>query len=559
MKWMPMAILLLWAIAEAALCPTIRHLLHVVQSYLWCSNPEIFQQTSFLKCMKWLHVLHLMTVSYFVNTLILFLFWWYDGYPPDRRPYIPKRYRRRNRLPEQFCQNLKSWMHDIYTTIVRTKRATSEHMVNLHQKLQRVIIAHRNHRRLHVRKLLAFKHNRQAFTGPRVRFNKANYVYPLLCLTTLVVSSAHTLQTHDGIQTPATFDTDSLDFGVDNRCSACISNVKEHFVGDLQKTNKVIKGYGGSRIHNVWEGTMKLSIADDNGAVETFIIPHSYYVPDGDARLLSPQHWAKHMKRSQRPPIAVAPEQTFDDRIVLTWNKGQSIKTIPLDDFNVATFTLAAGYSRYSLYCKEAKIDINSDDLQPEIIADSAALIEDEEEDQEIDPEYQVDSPKITSFNLDGPISPSHNTHHIIEDEEDRQVDNLAAEFLKYHHKFNHCSPRRMQLLARSGVIPRRLAKCQVPVCSACLYGKATRRPWRTKPSNNPNDGYVPTTPGEVVSVDQLSSNVPGLVAQMAGRPTISRYKVVTVFVDQATGFSFVHFQKSTSAEETVEGKELFE
>ena len=28
------------------------------------------------------------------------------------------------------------------------------------------------------------------------------------------------------------FDTDSLDFGVDNICSACISNVREHFVGE---------------------------------------------------------------------------------------------------------------------------------------------------------------------------------------------------------------------------------------------------------------------------------------------------------------------------------------
>ena len=116
-----------------------------------------------------------------------------------------------------------------------------------------------------------------------------------------------------------------------------------------------------------------------------------------------------------------------------------------------------------------------------------------------------------------------------------------------------------MQLLARSGVIPRRLAKCPVPVCSACLYGKATRRPWRTKPSNDPSDIYVPTTPREVVSVDQLESNVAGLVAQMAGRPTHARYKVVTVFVDQATGLSYVHFQKTSDAEETIQGKELFE
>ena len=535
----------------------------MVYFWLWCCIPGLFEQTCSDGC-TWFfrQILYLqfhVAFAYAANTTVLLLIWWHDGHPSDKRPYIPKRYRRWKRLPEQFCQMLKSWTHAVNKLFTSTNVSASKRLLDLHHKLQLLVQRHRNHRRLHMRNLFALKHYNQNFARPRVKFRKAQYVFPILCLSTLVVSSASPLQSHDGIQLPASFDTDSLDFGVDNRCSACISNVKEHFVGDLQKTNKVIKGYGGTRIHNVWEGTMKIQIADDMGAVETFTIPHSYYVPDGDARLLSPQHWAKHMKASQRPPTAVAPEQTFHDKVILTWNKGQSTKTIPLDDLNVATFNLATGYSRYSLYCKEAKIDIDQDDLHPEIIAESAALIEDEEEDQEVDPDYHVTTPKATSFDLDGPQSTSQNAPVIIEDEEDRQVNNLSAEFLKYHHKFNHCSPRRMQLLARSGVIPRRLAKCQVPVCSACLYGKATRRPWRSKPSNNAEDGYVPTTPGEVVSVDQMISNVPGLVAQMAGRPVRSRYKVVTVFVDQATGYSFVHLQKSSSGEETVEGKELFE
>jgi len=282
---------------------------------------------------------------------------------------------------------------------------------------------------------------------------------------------------HDGVQVKANFDTDSLDFGVDNRCSACISNVKDHFVGDLVQTNKVIKGYGGTRVHNVWQGTMKLSIEDDNGTVETFLIPHSYYVPDGDARLLSPQHWAKHMKKSQKPPPGVAPEQTFHDKVVLTWNKGQAVKTIPLDPLNVATFNLASGFNRFSLYCQECKIDPEQEDLHPSVLAETAALIEDDPKDEETDPDFQVNAPKATSFDLDGPDTSNQSLPNVIEDEEDRQVDNVTAEFLKYHQKFNHCSPRRMQLLARAGVIPRRLAKCPVPVCSACLYGKATRHP----------------------------------------------------------------------------------
>ena len=96
------------------------------------------------------------------------------------------------------------------------------------------------------------------------------------------------------------------------------------------------------------------------------------------------------MKGSQRPPAGTAPEQTFHNKIVLTWNKGQSIKTIPMDHLNVATFNLAAGFNRFSLYCQEAIIDTDQEDLHPSVLAESAILIEDEPEDEAVDPDFQV-------------------------------------------------------------------------------------------------------------------------------------------------------------------------
>ena len=41
--------------------------------------------------------------------------------------------------------------------------------------------------------------------------------------------------------------------------------------------------------------------------------------------------------------------------------------------------------------------------------------------------------------------------------------------------------------------------------------------------------------PGKVVSVDQMVSPVPGLIAQMVGFLMKQRYKYATVFVDQAS------------------------
>ena len=420
------------------------------------------------------HYLRVYTISSLVSSLVIYLFYWHNGPPPEKPPYVPKRYRWLKRMTDQYCQLLKSWRHKLLEWFTWSRVSASKKFALLSMKLQGAILAHKANHRMQNLKLIAFRYNQalKQHALPRVRFRKRLYVHPLLCLTSLILNPA-TMSQYDGIPDLATFDTDSLDFGIDNRCSACISNVREHFVGDLLESNKVIKGYGGARIHNVWSGTMQLKIANDNGLVKTFTIPNSYYAPNGDARLLSPQHWAQAMRKSQRPFNGIAPEQTFHNRIVLSW--GKSHKTIPLDELNVATFNLASGYKRFDLYCQEARIDIEEEDTKPEILSYSAALIEDEPEDEQVEPDYHVQQPKATSFNLDGPPHTHRTTPVVIEDEEDRQSTNVAAEFLRYHQKFNHCSPKRMQLLARSGVIPRRLAKCPIPVCSSCMYGKATR------------------------------------------------------------------------------------
>jgi len=118
---------------------------------------------------------------------------------------------------------------------------------------------------------------------------------------------------------------------------------------------------------------------------------------------------------------------------------------------------------------------------------------------------------------------------------------------------------RKLQEMAKQGIIPRRFAKCDIPTCSACLFARATKRPWRNKTRRDADNDETPTTVGEVVSVDQLESPTPGLIAQMTGTLTTKRYKYATVYVDQRSRFGYVHLQKTSSAEETIEGKKAFE
>lgn len=90
----------------------------------------------------------------------------------------------------------------------------------------------------------------------------------------------------------------------------------------------------------------------------------------------------------------------------------------------------------------------------------------------------QRSSPINTDFDLDGP--PSASKLSVIKDEEDVLPQDATAEFLKWHHRLGHISSRKIRTLAGMGILPKALLNCKVPLCTSCLFGKATRRLWKT-------------------------------------------------------------------------------
>ena len=126
------------------------------------------------------------------------------------------------------------------------------------------------------------------------------------------------------------FDTDAKPIRVDNRCSACISPYIEDFIRPLQDTNKTIKGFVGARTNNPKTGTLRWQWSDDSGKMHTFEIPNSYYVPECELQLLSPQHWAQtrtHVNRATTRCI------TSSINVYLRWTKGDENNelTLPLN------------------------------------------------------------------------------------------------------------------------------------------------------------------------------------------------------------------------------------
>ena len=131
-------------------------------------------------------------------------------------------------------------------------------------------------------------------SGPRKRLRKATQSARvrrrrLFAMSVLAMNMQATIAT----ERYTAFETDTAFVGVDNR-------ELSGFVGPLKPSGKVIKGFGGSRTTNVQVGTLRWTWEDDQGAKHTFTIPNSYYVPGGNVRLLSPQHWAQTQARDKR-------------------------------------------------------------------------------------------------------------------------------------------------------------------------------------------------------------------------------------------------------------------
>ena len=105
--------------------------------------------------------------------------------------------------------------------------------------------------------------------------------------------------------------------------------------------NKTIKGFAGAQTKNPKTGTLCWQWLDDKGRMHTFDIPNSYYVPECEQRLLSPQHWAQTRSAADQATTRCI---TSELNVYLRWTKGDENYelTLPLNKrgSNVVTFVL---------------------------------------------------------------------------------------------------------------------------------------------------------------------------------------------------------------------------
>jgi hypothetical protein len=102
------------------------------------------------------------------------------------------------------------------------------------------------------------------------------------CMTAIIAMKAK--QTHQ--DEVVMFDTDAKAIRIDNCASYCISNDKRDFITPLKKVNKKLKGLGGT-LSEIYSGTIKWSIEDDDGVSHDIVIPNGLYVKESPSELLS--------------------------------------------------------------------------------------------------------------------------------------------------------------------------------------------------------------------------------------------------------------------------------
>ena len=363
------------------------------------------------------------------------------------------------------------------------------------------------------------------------------------------------------------FDSDSHDLMLDDGASACITNCKDDFVEPPKRVDRKVKGIKG-HADATHRGTLKWYLEDDTGLVHVIMIQGSYLIPDATTRILSPQHLAQQAN-DHYPKEEGTGSLTTSKNITLFWSQRRFTKTVPLDPRTIVGLTTtAAGTRSYCAFCasineeetKETNIftthvipaDEDDESFQPK---DPVAPPTDEEDEPVASTEqhYETPGPGPSTTLVDlGPIS-----HVIPEDAEPTSL-NPHDELLRWHYRMGHLPFDQIKQLAQMEQLPKRLLTVKKPFFAACQYGKMTKRPWRVK-GGNKHATKTATQQGEVVSVDQLESNSPGLIAQLKGKLTRQRYKYATIFVDQFSGYTFVFLQRRLTSEETVQAKHAFE
>lgn len=147
--------------------------------------------------------------------------------PKSQRSFTQKLLTKWGKRAQQVCEQVASTMWD-----------------EIHRLTKEIKIKTKSCRFDRVLRKIKVRH----IKGERHRVSKC-WNYPILGYQAVAMSAKAGSQ--EVSNNKAMFDTDSDHIGIDNRASACMSDDVSDFVGLLRPTNRIVKGFAGSRTTNL--------------------------------------------------------------------------------------------------------------------------------------------------------------------------------------------------------------------------------------------------------------------------------------------------------------------
>ena len=178
--------------------------------------------------------------------------------------------------------------------------------------------------------------------------------------------------------------------------------------------------------------------------------------------------------------------------------------------------------------------------------------------------------PRITLFPKGQTVSSLRALNSVLHNS-NRNMSPLQRMWALWHNKLGHLSFAHVQKLGLGGFLDRHalgLLRTTVPdhpTCTACQYGKQTRKPDGTTTTvKNPHSmGSTKAgklTPGSLIFCDQLESRVRGRLFHTAGREAErNQFCGSSVFYDAASMYLHVEHQVTLNASDSIVAKENFE
>ncbi|KAL7504927.1 hypothetical protein ACHAXN_005718, partial [Cyclotella atomus] len=412
------------------------------------------------------------------------------------------------------------------------------------------------------------------------------------------------------------WDSDGIYFCIDNCATCIICNERSMFVGDLKPSNSEVLTSNGRNVPAT-EGTIRIVLDDDEGVSYTYDIPGALYDPESPFNLLGIPYLSKffgdakemgtkvtsgcykshlvwdHENHSRHfshgvdclPALQVNVGQSYftsfcarvrqfyDDNVRFSFRTKAKVRFNPLlpptrptkkrkycdTDFEEGMVLIYKDGSGLNRPVEGAVADglthrIRLEDGNFEDVDASHLLLM-----------HQPDLTYVPRTPLDyqNEIKQEYlSAEDAIKLARPRTLSPTQQPLMNWHHRLYHLPFRRIFLLAEKGWLPKRLLDCRdnIPLCVACQFGSAHRRPWRFKGKKS---GSIrkkeETKPGDGQSLDQLVSAQPGLIPQMSGFLTSSCYWGATIVIDHVSNFVYCHLMKALTLDETIEAKKSWE